>query len=111
MWHITISKDHLIHIMLLDEVNQILLRMDWDSTWVNVTSQFGRIEPSLDIRDLSCGKCHDFVISIATEEHVEVMKVASRRAHDDGFDWHVFISYLISKVVRSEERRVGKECR
>src|SRR3990172_3048947 len=64
--------------------------MDGDPVRVQRTGQFRRIEASLDIRDLGGSERDHLVVPVPAEERVEVMEVASRRAHDDGFDWHIF---------------------
>jgi hypothetical protein len=65
--------------MLLDQINKFLFRANRDSTRVQLTCQPGRIEASLDVRDLSRGEGYDFIIFVAAKERVEIMEITSSR--------------------------------
>src|SRR6266542_5974146 len=62
--------------------------MDRNPFRVQVAGELLRIHATFYIRDLGGRESHDLIILVPTEERVEVMKVTSRRSHDDGFDWH-----------------------
>src|SRR5574341_2231888 len=76
--------------------------MDGDALRVQVACQLFGIDASLDIGDLRGGKGYHFVVLVAAEERVEVVEVTSRRAHDDGFDWHALFSLLFCIVIASD---------
>src|SRR5574341_390928 len=73
--------------------------MDGDALRVQVACQLFGIDASLDIGDLRGGKGYHFVVLVAAEERVEVVEVTSRRAHDDGFDWHALFSLWFCYVI------------
>ena len=86
--HIAVGKDHLLHAVLLDQVDKLLLGPDGDPAGVQVTGQLRRIKAPFDVRDLGGSEGHDLVVLVAAEERVEVMEITSGRAHDESFDWH-----------------------
>jgi hypothetical protein len=68
--------------LVVDQLLQLRLRPDGDALRVHGPRQLGRVAPFGDARDLGCGEGDDLDCRVLAEDHVEVMEVASRRAHD-----------------------------
>jgi hypothetical protein len=85
---VAIGEDDLFHAVLLDQIDELLFGADGDAARVQLASQLGRIEASLDIRDLGRGEGYDLIIFVAAKERVEIVEVTSCRAHNKSLDWH-----------------------
>ena len=86
MRHIAVGEDDLVHLVLVDQVDQFALGVDRDAFWVQLASQFGRVGAAFDIGDLGGGESDHLVIRVVAEEDVEIVEVASGGAHDQGTD-------------------------
>ncbi len=94
MRHIAVGKHNLLHIVLLDQFDKLLLGADGDATGVQLPGQLSRIKPSLDVGDLGRGERHDLIVLVAAKERVEVVEVTSCRAHDESFDRHRVLLFI-----------------
>jgi len=76
-----------IHVVVFDQVEQAVVRMNRDALRIESAGQFGRISPSLDVRDLGGRKTDHPLPLIVPEIGIEVVKLPTGRTHDhDVFD-------------------------
>jgi len=83
MGDIAVGEDHPIHIVLGDQVLQLLFLIDGNALGIARPGQLRRITAVFDVGDLRGGEGNDFVSLIAPEEDVEVMEITPGSAHDD----------------------------
>jgi hypothetical protein len=74
--------------MPADEFAELGLRVNGNAFGIELSREFRRIEATLNVRDLRCGKSDDVVPGIIPEVNVEIVKVASCGPHDENFFNH-----------------------
>ena len=84
--HVGVSEHRLLHTQITDQVFQFAFRIDLDPFRIEVAGQFGGIFSSVNIGNLGSGKSHHIIGLIIAVKRVEIMKIPTRRAKDEGVD-------------------------
>jgi hypothetical protein len=79
---LAVGEDDEVDGHLADELLQLGLGDDRDAGGIRRAGELGRVAPTGDARDLGGGEGHDLDGRVVTVDDVEVMEVATRRAHD-----------------------------
>jgi len=81
--HVRVREDDLVHLVLADQVSELVLRVDRDSVRVEIARQERGIDAARDIRDLRRGEGDNVVFLAAPVDDVEVVEVATGRTCDE----------------------------
>ncbi len=80
--HVAVSKDHLVDLVLVDELLQLALVVNGNPLRIQLPRQLPGILLAGDVRDLGGGEGDHLVLGVVAEAGVEVMKIAPGGAHD-----------------------------
>lgn len=76
--HVRVGEDAGVDSQSVDLIDQLGLVEDGNPFRIELAGQFGRVDPSLDIRNLGGGETDHLDFLGIAEQHVEVVEVASR---------------------------------
>jgi hypothetical protein len=91
---IAVAQDHLIDLVLGDEVGHVVFLEDRQAVGIMGPGQFSRVAPPVDLGDLRGGEADDFVVLIVLEEQIEIVEVAPGSAEDQ----HPFASHHVASL-------------
>jgi hypothetical protein len=83
MGEVTVSEDHLLNLLALDNVWKVFFWKDRNSFGIQRPRELRRKEPVFDSGNLSGGIGHHLRCSLIAVIDLKIMKIPSRRAHDD----------------------------
>ncbi len=81
--HIGVREPHFVDIMFADDLLEIGFGEDRDAFGIERTRDLRRIDPVLDVGDLRRRESDDVILLVVPVETVEIVKIATGRAHDD----------------------------
>src|SRR3989304_1906255 len=82
MRNVTVGENDLVDSLSADDIDQVALGVDRDPLGIELAGQLARVDPPLDVGDLSGREGDHLVILIVAEVHVEVVEVATCGPHD-----------------------------
>jgi len=80
--HVRVGEDAAVDSQVVDLVDQLGLVEDGNPFRVELAGQLSRVDPSLDVRNLGGGKADHLEVIVVSEQHVEVVEVASCGSQD-----------------------------
>ena len=93
--HVAIGEDDAIDALLANQARQVALGVDGDAIGVERARQAGGVAPVGNTGDLGGGEGDHLVGGVGAENHVEIVEVATGRAHDEdsslGHTGHSFV--------------------
>jgi hypothetical protein len=93
MADVAVGEHHLVDTLFPAKALQRRFVDDWDAFGIVLARQRSRVAAPRDIRNLVSGEGNHLAVGIVAVDHVEIVKVAASRAHDDDssrflFAWH-----------------------
>ena len=79
---VAVGKNAGLYFQLPDQFTQLFLSINGNSFWIEFSRKFGRVSPSVYVRDLGCGEGHHLVFFVIPEIGVEIVKVPAGCADD-----------------------------
>ena len=77
-----VREDDFVHVVLVDQLLELVLGRDRDPVPVELASQLRRVDPPVDVRNLRRREDDDLVLLAAAVDEVEVVEVPTGRACD-----------------------------
>jgi hypothetical protein len=81
--NIAIGKGNLLGMVLFDQPDKFILRMDGNPIRVVRARQFCRVDPAVNIGNLRGCKGHYFIGGTRSIESIKIMEIPTPRTHDD----------------------------
>jgi hypothetical protein len=105
MGEVTVSEDHLLNSLASDNVGKVFFWKDRNPFGIQWPGELRGKEPIFDPGNLSGCEGHHLRCGIVAVRHLEIMKIPSRRSHDDNSgSLHIFSwgNDLISEYSRMD---------
>jgi hypothetical protein len=83
MGEVTVSEDHLLNPLALDKVRKVFFWKDRNPFGIQRPRELRREEPVFDSGNLSGCEGHHLRCSMIAVIDLKIMKIPSRRTHDD----------------------------